>query len=127
VNTNTPAGTYPITVTGNPGNVKTQFNLVIQTSNSMSVTCTPSANTSLLGQDVTWTASITGGTQPYTYVWSGSGIPANPAPGDNPYTIKYSTVGVKTATVAVIDAESRNALCNTSTVRVNFVPKFEEF
>lgn len=119
-------GTYPITVTGTPLNKQTTFNLVVQ-GNPVSVTCVPSPAVALVGEEVTWTANVSGGTPPHTYSWSGTGIPASPAPTSNPYRITYSTVGQKNAIVTVNDSASHSAVCSSSSVQVNLNPKFEEF
>ncbi|KKW02013.1 MAG: hypothetical protein UY36_C0013G0003 [Parcubacteria group bacterium GW2011_GWA1_49_11] len=122
----TPVGTYPITVTGSPLGKQTNFNLVISGS-PFSVSCLASPSPALLGQTVTWTAMVVGGVPPFTYSWSGTNIPTSPAPNTNPFSIVYSTIGQKTATVIVTDTDSVSANCPVSTVRINFDPDFEEF
>ncbi|MBI1974434.1 MAG: fibronectin type III domain-containing protein [Candidatus Zambryskibacteria bacterium] len=127
VDWNTRTGTYPITVTGSPLDRRTAFNLVVS-GNPMTVTCTPSSGTALINRPVTWTANVSsGGTAPFTYSWSGTNIPTNPAPTSNPYTRSYSTVGQKNALVRVTDADGLTANCATSTVFINFNPAFQEF
>jgi len=132
VPSNTPAGTYPITVTGSPAssNGPTTFNLVVS-GNPMTVSCSASPTTALLNQTVTWTANVSGGTAPFTYSWSGTNIPSNPAPSSNPFNISYSTIGQKNATVAVTDVDypaSPLATCvPAGIVQINFSPTFEEF
>ncbi|KKT79098.1 MAG: hypothetical protein UW76_C0037G0001, partial [Parcubacteria group bacterium GW2011_GWF2_44_8b] len=86
-----------------------------------------SPSPALLGQTVTWTAAVTGGVPPFTYSWSGTNIPTSPAPNANPFSIVYSTIGQKTATVTVTDTDSVSANCPAGTVRINFDPDFEEF
>ncbi len=119
-------GTYPITVTGTPLNRQTAFNLVIS-GNPMTATCSASPGTALLGQTVTWTAIVSGGTSPKTYVWSGTNIPTSPAPTTNPYSITYGTIGQKSASVTVTDANNLHATCPTATAQINFNPLLEEF
>lgn len=119
-------GTFPITVTGSPLGKTTTFNLVI-TGASFSVACSASPAAILLGQSITWSASLNGGRAPFTYRWSGAGIPASPAPSINPYTVRYSTIGLKTASVTITDSDSVQATCPPSTAVVNFNPNFEEF
>ena len=126
VPSNTPVGTYSITVTGSPLNKQTSFNLVVSGS-PMSVSCSASPSPALIGQTVTWTANVSGGTPPFTYSWSGTNIPSSPAPNTNPFNISYSTIGQKTTTVTVTDTDSVQATCPASTVQINFNPKFEEF
>ncbi|MDP3874955.1 MAG: hypothetical protein Q8Q22_00325, partial [bacterium] len=122
----TPTGTYPITVTGSPLNKQTNFNLVVS-GNPMTVSCSASPSPALLGQTVTWTAVVSGGTAPFTYSWSGTNIPVSPAPNTNPFSIVYSTLGQKTATVTATDTDSVQANCPTGIVQINFNPDFEEF
>lgn len=120
-------GTYPITVTSQPGAKTLIFNLVV-TGSAMNVTCVPSPATAMIGQPVTWTANVTGGSAPYTYVWSGSGVPTSPAPTVNPYTVTYSTIGQKTISAQVTDSTDSTASCpGSSSVQINFDPQFEEF
>ncbi|MDO8589757.1 MAG: CARDB domain-containing protein [bacterium] len=121
----TPNGTYLIRVTGSPLNKQTSFNLVVS-GNPMSVSCSSSPRTALVGELVTWTASVTGGTPPLAYLWSGTNIPTSPAPTTNPFSIRYSTIGPKTATITVTDTNSVRASC-PSTIQINFNPLFEEF
>ncbi|MBI2065551.1 MAG: hypothetical protein HYT68_00560 [Candidatus Zambryskibacteria bacterium] len=119
-------GTYAITVTGSPLNKQTTFNLVVS-GNPVSVSCAASPSTALIGETVTWSANVSGATPPLTYSWSGTNIPTNPAPNTNPFNISYSTIGQKTATVRVTDADSNQATCPAAVVQINFDPLFEEF
>ena len=122
-----PNGASPITVTSQPGMKTLNFNLII-TGNDMSVTCVPEPATALIGQPVTWTANVSKGTAPYTYVWQGSGIPTDPAPSVNPYTVTYSTIGKKFIKATVTDKNNTTASCSEeSSVFINFDPQFEEF
>lgn len=126
VSPGTAAGTYPITVTGTPLGKQTGFNLAIS-GNPMNVTCSASPSTALLGQTVTWTANVSGGTPPLVYSWSGTNFPTTPPPSTNPFSIVYSTIGQKLATVTVTDTDSVTATCLAGTVQINFDPNFEEF
>ena len=118
-------GTYQITATGNPLGRQTSFNLVIEGS-ALSATCTPSPAVALVGEPITWTANVSGGTAPYTYSWSGNGIPTNPAPSTNPYVVTYSTVGQKTASVVVNDNKNNEGVCTAGSIQIKFNPKFRE-
>ena len=126
VPSSTLVGTYPITVTGSPLGRQTNFNLVVS-GNPFTVSCSASPSPAFLGQTVTWTAVISGGSPPFTYSWSGTNIPASPAPNTNPFSIVYSTIGQKTATVTVTDTDSVQESCPTGTVQIKFDPRFEEF
>ena len=127
VDPSTSNGTYPITVTSQPGAKTLVFNLVV-TGSAMNITCVPSPATAMIGQPVTWTANVSGGSSPYTYVWSGSGVPIDPAPTVNPYSLTYSTIGQKTISVQVTDNGGGVASCPAnSSVQINFNPTFEEF
>jgi len=119
-------GTYPITVTGTPLNRQTVFNLVVS-GDSFSVSCAAFPRTALIGETVTWTATVSGGASPKTYSWSGTNIPTSPAPTTNPYSTSYGTIGQKTATVTVTDANSLQATCPAGTVQINFDPSLKEF
>src|SRR3990167_9546901 len=121
-----PVGVYPITVIGSPLDKQTSFNLIVSGS-PMTVTCSASPSTALIGQTVRWTAVVSGGTPPFSYSWSGTNIPTSPAPNTNPFDIIYGTIGQKSATVTVTDVDSIQAICSVSTVQINFNPKFEEF
>lgn len=122
-----PVGTYPVTVTGSPLSKTTNFNLVIAGA-PFGVSCSVNPGTSaVLGQNVTWSATTDGGVPPLTYRWSGSGIPTSPAPSTNPYTLSYSTIGTKTATLTVTDSESVQSTCPPASIEITFDPNFEEF
>jgi hypothetical protein len=81
-----------------------------------------------VGDTITWSGGVSGGTAPFTYRWSGSGIPTSPAPATQNYSMKYTTVGTKTATLQVTDANGQVGSCTPpGTVRVDFNPTFQEF
>lgn len=119
-----PNGTHPITVIGSPLGKETTFNLVIS-GNPIIVSCTASPSLALIGESVTWTATVVGGTGPFTYLWSGTGVPS-PAPTSSSFVTTYSTIGQKTATVTVTDSEAVSQGCNAASIQVNFQPQLQE-
>lgn len=62
------------------------------------VSCTPSTTSIIQGGSVTWSATVTGGTPPYTLSWSGTNSLSGFAPT---VTKTYNSTGVKTAALAV--------------------------
>ncbi len=126
VSSSAPVGTHSITVVGTPLDKQTTFNLIVSPAPAgMNVSCSASPSPALIGQTVTWTANVSGGTPPYTYLWSGTNIPPNVT--TNPFNISYSTLGSKVARVRVTDSTSAFADCSDSTIQINFNPVFEEF
>ena len=121
-----PTGTHPLTVTGSPLNKQTSFNLII-VGNPMTVSCRADKATISIGQSVTWTGTVSGGTAPYTYSWSGTNVPTSPAPSTNPYSIAYNSGGPKNVVLTVRDANNIQASCPAGYAYVNFSPVFEEF
>lgn len=123
-----PVGTFPITVTGSPLNKQTSFNLVIS-GDPLTVSCSASPTTALLGETVTLTANISGGIAPYVYSWDGTDIPTMPSPNTNPFNVSYNTVGQKNISVTVTDSSSPplQTTCPIVTVRANIYPQYEEF
>ena len=67
----------------------------------LQATCSGAPNPAIQGQNVTYTASVTGGTAPYTYTWSNecSG-------GGGTCNNTYFTDGTKTAHLTVADANN---------------------
>ncbi|GEM_PF-3704493 len=134
-------GAHTVTVAGTPtsSNGPTSFTVNVLAGSSPVVSCSPSSSSALVGQPVTWSANVSGGTPPYTYVWSGTPpIPTAPAPTHitsnttDTYPISYTTTGLKHATVRVTDSASNFGDCTNggypgSDVQINFNPTFQEF
>ncbi|MEK7176958.1 MAG: hypothetical protein AAB719_01520 [Patescibacteria group bacterium] len=120
--------TYTLDCIGPGGSANRSVTVAVSPSSAMSVSCVGSPSVALLGQNITWTASVdSGGVPPFTYSWSGTNIPTSPAPTTNPYVKSYSTIGEKTATVTVTGGNSAEATCSPARVQINFDPDFEEF
>jgi len=121
-------------VTASPLGRTTQFTLAIAEAPTIDVTCTPSPTPAYIGQSTTWTGTYSGGTAPYTFSWSGTNIPTDPAPTTNPYQITYTTIGLKTTTLTVTDDNGDQGSCSSGgeggggvELWVNFDPSFREF
>jgi hypothetical protein len=66
-------------------------------------TCSPNKTSAIVGEPVTWSASASNGTQPYSFNWIGqivSGLTGTPI------TVNYQTTGTKTVSVQVTDSSS---------------------
>ncbi|KKT66981.1 MAG: MshQ-like protein, partial [Candidatus Curtissbacteria bacterium GW2011_GWC1_44_33] len=128
VSPSTPVGTHPITVTGSPLDKQTTFNLIVS-GDPLIVSCSASPMLVFLGETVTLTANVSGGTPPYIYSWNGTSIPTNPSPDTNPFGISYNTVGQKSVSVIVTDSSSPpfQIACPVITVRANIDPQYKEF
>lgn len=129
VSSSAAAGTYPITVTGSPLGKTTVFNLIIENSPDIFVSCVASG-TRQVGQEITWTANVTQtpSLAPYTYYWTGTNIPTEPAPSTVSFPIVYSTTGTKTANVLIADSKGNTGVCNPQgSINIGVTPIFEEF
>lgn len=126
------AGTYPITVTGSPLSKTTNFNLTINNSPNMIISCTAVPSTAYVGDEITWTANIINdpnGNSPYTFSWAGDNIPVPPVgpPTTQSINVTYSTKGVKNIQATVWDSLLNQALCPNATINIGASPGYEEF
>lgn len=125
------ARTYTLTCFGLGGSASRTVTVNVNPPNPMTVSCVPTPATAFIGQTVTWNAIVSGDyTPPLTFSWSGTNIPISPPPSTNLFSIVYSTIGQKTATVRVTDGSipvPAAATCPISTVQINFDPNLEEF
>ncbi len=64
------------------------------------------------GNQVTWTATSTGGNAPYAYLWSGASIASGTT--STPVTVTYGANGTYTADIQVTDASSSVATSSCS-------------
>ncbi len=104
--TNLAAGTYTVTVTDANGCTKTAVVTILQLG-SPSVAMTSTAVKCFGGNDGTATATVTGGTAPYTYVWAGSTQITSTITGltAGTYTVTVSDANNCTATASVTVAQ----------------------
>ncbi|TSC85724.1 MAG: exported protein of unknown function [Microgenomates group bacterium Gr01-1014_7] len=82
----------------------------------LEASCSVSPTTITTGQNVTWSATASGGTGGYTFIWSGDD---NLSGNANPIGKNYTTAGVKRGRVTVNSvAQSKTVECSNS-VNVN--------
>ncbi|KKW43568.1 MAG: Cell wall protein AWA1 [Parcubacteria group bacterium GW2011_GWB1_57_6] len=85
---------------------------VMNTFTAPTVSCSGAPSTAYIGQQVTWSSSVSGGSGSYTYSWSGT----DGLSGTSASTQKtYSTTGTKQGTIAVTDTvsgQTSSASCN---------------
>lgn len=77
---------------------------------SFKAVCNVSKNPALIGEEVTFSTSIFGGTAPYTFIWAGA-ISKNGAIQN----ISFTTLGTKVVTLTVSDNYGKTAYTNCST------------
>ncbi len=82
------------------------------TVSSINASCSVAPTSAAVNATVTWTATATGGTAPYTYAWTGQNVSG----GGASKPVSYTTPGIKTASVAVTDASGavRTVSCSNS-------------
>lgn len=86
----------------------------------LTVSCAANPNPALLHETVVWSSSVSGGTAPYGYAWSGTdGLSGN----TENVTKSYNTFTPKQATVVVTDAggASGTATCNLTITQLREV------
>ncbi len=73
----------------------------------LSVSCGPSESKVMIGETVTWTANVSGGTTPYSsYEWSSSSLGSSSISGDSESTtMTYAAAGSYGAQFTVIDGD----------------------
>ncbi len=76
------------------------FALMAHAATAPTVSCSGAVS----GDQITWTATSTGGVAPYTYLWSGSGVASGTT--STAFTVAYPANATYTAMVQVTDASS---------------------
>ncbi len=115
------AGTYDVTITANDntGIATDSSTLVVNQPPSLKVSLNINPSTINIGQSVKFTASVSGGTSPYTYSWTGlptSCISSNTAT----ITCNPNAAGTYNAGVTVIDSSTpTQTQTSTGTLIVN--------
>ncbi|WMT49953.1 MAG: PKD domain-containing protein [Thermoplasmatales archaeon] len=107
-----------VVITDGAGNTA-QSNTITETVNvDPSVTITSSQNPTDVGNSITFTATVTGGTSPYTYAWYNSGTLESST--SSTYTTSFSSSGTYVIEVIIKDANGNKAYYNfTETVNVD--------
>jgi hypothetical protein len=111
-------GTNPITTTMNAPHVATAHYAY---SNPLTVHIQPTSATINLGQSVTFTSTVQGGTPPYTYQWYLNGNPVSGATS-NGWIFIPSTVGIHYVYLQAADFNNITAQSETARIVVTSVP-----
>lgn len=75
--------------------------IVVTAPPAINASCSVTPTSASTGQNVTWNASASGGTPPYTYEWTGSG---NLVGSGLSQIISYTSAGLKYASIKVTDS-----------------------
>lgn len=85
-------------------------------SNALFVSCAPSVALGDAGAVVSWTATVSNGSPPISYFWSGtdtiSVLSPRPSSGGKTLDVIYNALGVKTAGVTVRDVTGKEAVAS---------------
>jgi hypothetical protein len=85
-----------------------------------SVSITPMSASILVGQQVTFASSVTGGTAPYTYQWYLGGNPVSGANGTG-WTFMPTSAGIYYVYLKVVDANNNTAQSDPARITVSSV------
>jgi len=99
-------------------NIVKSNNATVSVSSSLSVTVSPGLAGLDVGQSVTFTSAVSGGTLPYSYQWYLNGILQTGATGSS-WTYTFTSSGSYTVYLKVTDAVSGTAISNAAAVTVN--------
>ena len=112
------AGSYTVTLTAKDANVQTVTStqtLLVAPSPLTTIFVVASSSGLTVGQPASFTASVSGGTSPYTFNWNfGDGTTAS----GNPVNHSFNMPGTYTVTVTVADANAKTATA-TASILVN--------
>jgi hypothetical protein len=111
-------GNNPITTTMNAPHTATAHYVF---SNPLTVHIQPTSATINLGQSVTFTSTVEGGTSPYTYQWYLNGNPVSGATS-NGWIFTPSTTGIHYVHLQVTDFSNNSAQSETARVTVTTTP-----
>jgi plastocyanin len=110
-----------VTDSASPANTVTSNTATVSVSASLSVTVSPGLNGLDVGQSVTFTSTVSGGTSPYSYKWYLNGVLNSSATGYS-WTYTFTSSGSYTVYVKVTDATGDTAISNAAVVTVNVAP-----
>ena len=83
----------------------------------LAVSCAPVSSTSVLGQRINWTSTVSGGSGSYTYNWSGSMFKAATLQTASP-----SSPGGTTQSLTVVDSAGNSATATCSVIVLSTTP-----
>jgi hypothetical protein len=112
------SGVNPITVNMNTPHTATAYYTPVP---PPSVSITPLSTSINVGQSVTFTSTVSGGTTPYNYQWYLNGAPVSNATS-NSWTFTPTTSGIYYVYLKVTDAVGNKAQSETAKITVTAVP-----
>lgn len=115
-------GTYRVTVTSSPLNKTTQFDLVVNALPQLSVSCSVSPTLANTGQNVTWSASWSGGLAPYTYKWASDSGSINTNNISVSKTLAYTSTGSKSETITITSTDGQEKTQSCGSVSISYPP-----
>ncbi|MGB9740815.1 MAG: PKD domain-containing protein, partial [Candidatus Bathyarchaeales archaeon] len=87
----------------------------------LSVSITPMSASIIVGQQVTFTSTVTGGTIPYKYQWYLNGNPLSGATSSS-WTFTPTSAGIYYVYLKVVDANNNTAQSDTARITVSSIP-----
>ena len=89
---------------------------------SMNANCTGSPSKTTTGTTVTWSATASGGTEPYSYTWQGSAAKNSSSPKEAVTYSTYSTAGKYTSYIFVKDKNGQQIQSDGCSVTISAAP-----